>query len=487
MSKPRIFIGSSVEGLDISYAVQLNLTHEAEATVWTQGVFNLSQTTIESLNNALDESDFAVFVFSPDDLAQIRNSTKNTVRDNVLFEFGLFIGKLGRNRVFFLQPNKGDLHLPSDLLGVTPGKYDSERSDANLQAATGAACHQIAIQIKKLGQISTRSSVQTKKDGGTSETSEIDDWIDAFVDSRYSEAKVKLEIELSRQAGEELLTTQAWIKYCDFKLCNDGDILPLIKFSDDNLNSPLAQSNIASILKAEGYSDRAIQLLKDSCAIHPNNTKLITGIAECHKENGEIEQAIKALKDSNPEDNPEIAIYLSDLLELEKDEKSAIQIIQKCHAKNPSNEPLRFRYACLAQAANELHIALHLLDRLTHDYPKDITYWGHFGNACLNLELYDMALYGYREAEKLMDVEATSQWIVANIGNILNNKGFAREACKYFERALKYEPHSEYTHERLADALKNKAKERATFERHCTEGRRRARAAMTGKMLSNGK
>ncbi|MCQ2998113.1 nucleotide-binding protein, partial [Pseudomonas syringae] len=132
-------------------------------------MFNLSQTTIESLNNALDESDFAVFVFSPDDLAQIRNSTKNTVRDNVLFEFGLFIGKLGRNRVFFLQPNKGDLHLPSDLLGVTPGKYDSERSDANLQAATGAACHQIAIQIKKLGQISTRSSVQTKKDGGTSE------------------------------------------------------------------------------------------------------------------------------------------------------------------------------------------------------------------------------------------------------------------------------------------------------------------------------
>lgn len=483
MSKPRIFIGSSVEGLGVSYAVQLNLTHEAEATVWSQGVFNLSETTMESLDNALDESDFAVFVFSPDDLTQIRNTTKNTVRDNVLFEFGLFIGKLGRRRVFFLQPSKGDLHLPSDLLGVTPGKYDSERSDGNLQAATGAACHQIAIQIKKMGVLPSRPTDQSTKNGGTPEMPETDNWVDAFIDSRYAEAKTKLEAELGCQTGEDSLTTRAWIEYCEFKIRNDGDMRPLMKFSDENIDSSMLQSNIASILRTEGYADGAIQLLKKAHARRPDNTTLIIGLAECHKENGDIEQAVKILEGANPEKKPEIAMYLASIFEDEKDERRALEIIQKCHANNPGNELLRFRYACLAQALNESDIALYLLDRLTHDYPKDITYWGHFGNTCLQLKLFDMALYGYRKAEKIMDVDSSSQWIVANIGNILNNRGFAREACEYFKRALKYDPNSEYAHERLALALKNKSEESVIFEGRCAAGRRGVRAALNGKVV----
>lgn len=91
MSKPRVFIGSSVEGLNVAYAVQQNLLHEAEVTVWAQGVFELSKTTIESLNKTLSENDFAIFVFSLDDLINIKDTIKSTVRDNVLFEFGLFI------------------------------------------------------------------------------------------------------------------------------------------------------------------------------------------------------------------------------------------------------------------------------------------------------------------------------------------------------------------------------------------------------------
>jgi len=111
--KPRIFIGSSVEGLSVAYAIQQNLTHDAEVTVWDQGVFELSSTTIESLMSILDSSDFGVFIFSDDDIAMMRNEEKNVVRDNVLFEFGLFIGKLSKERVYFVIPSSKELHLPT--------------------------------------------------------------------------------------------------------------------------------------------------------------------------------------------------------------------------------------------------------------------------------------------------------------------------------------------------------------------------------------
>jgi Predicted nucleotide-binding protein containing TIR-like domain len=148
--KPRIFIGSSVESLNLAYAIQENLEYDATTTVWTQGIFELSATTIESLIKALESFDFGVFVFSPDDISQIRNEKLNTVRDNVIFEFGLFIGKLGRNKVFFVIPgNISDFHLPTDLSGITPGKYDNKREDKNLKAALGPFCNQVRGELKK--------------------------------------------------------------------------------------------------------------------------------------------------------------------------------------------------------------------------------------------------------------------------------------------------------------------------------------------------
>ncbi|WP_368406932.1 TIR domain-containing protein [Vibrio cholerae] len=152
-SKPKLFIGSSVEGLDVAYAIQSELEHEAEPTIWSQGVFNLSQNTLSELLNALNTFDAAIFVLSPDDVVKIRGSEQTATRDNVIFELGMFIGHLGADRTFMVKPrNCQDFHMPTDLLGITPGIYDDLRSDNNLQAALGPFCYQVRKQLKKISQ-----------------------------------------------------------------------------------------------------------------------------------------------------------------------------------------------------------------------------------------------------------------------------------------------------------------------------------------------
>ncbi|OED52280.1 hypothetical protein BEI46_18395 [Aliivibrio fischeri] len=151
--KPKVFVASSVEGLDIAYPMQGNLQHDADITVWSQGIFELSNTPLDSITQALDSSDFGIFVFSPDDETIMRGSASQTVRDNVLFELGLFIGKLGKRRCFIVMPDNVELHIPSDLVGVTPAKYSGTRDRSEMAASLGPACHEIRQAMRLQGLV----------------------------------------------------------------------------------------------------------------------------------------------------------------------------------------------------------------------------------------------------------------------------------------------------------------------------------------------
>ncbi|MBB6112521.1 Predicted nucleotide-binding protein containing TIR-like domain-containing protein [Mucilaginibacter lappiensis] len=147
--KPRLFIGSSTENLEIANALQVNLEYDAIVTVWNQGVFNISSNALNDLMEALDSFDFAIFIFQPDDITTIRNNKYQTVRDNIIFELGLFLGRLGKEKVFYLTDRETtNLHLPTDLIGLSPGTYDSKREDNNLQAALGPFCFEVRKKLK---------------------------------------------------------------------------------------------------------------------------------------------------------------------------------------------------------------------------------------------------------------------------------------------------------------------------------------------------
>ncbi|MEQ9089451.1 MAG: nucleotide-binding protein [Balneola sp.] len=151
--KPKIFIGSSSERKDEAYSIQELVDDFCEPTVWDQDLFSLSKTSIQSLIDSLSKFDFAVFIFGTDDITKIRHRESKTVRDNVIFEFGLFVGKIGIERTFFVFPKGENLELPSDLLGLTGAEYNPKRSDSNLLAALGPVKNKIKKKIKELGFI----------------------------------------------------------------------------------------------------------------------------------------------------------------------------------------------------------------------------------------------------------------------------------------------------------------------------------------------
>jgi predicted nucleotide-binding protein len=69
---------------------------------------------------------FAVVLMTPDDLgkAEKQSDLKPRARQNVVFELGFFIGKLGPERVAALV--KGDIESPSDFDGVVYISLDKE-------------------------------------------------------------------------------------------------------------------------------------------------------------------------------------------------------------------------------------------------------------------------------------------------------------------------------------------------------------------------
>jgi len=122
--KPFIFIGSSTEGKKYAEALQINLKNNCESQIWDQGLFGLSDGTFDSLIKALDSFDFAVFIITGDDLLESRGKISNAPRDNVVFELGLFIGRLGRTRVYMICDNSAKPKMPSDLAGITIEYFD---------------------------------------------------------------------------------------------------------------------------------------------------------------------------------------------------------------------------------------------------------------------------------------------------------------------------------------------------------------------------
>lgn len=146
-SRCQVFIGSSSEGKGVARALQAELLPDCEVVIWDQGVFGPSSYTLDALIETAHRSDFAVLVATPDDTRESRGQTAVVPRDNVILEFGLFAGVLGRGRTYVLATS-GAL-LPTDTLGLTRLTYHEQM---NPRASVAVAAGEVRDSIGRLGR-----------------------------------------------------------------------------------------------------------------------------------------------------------------------------------------------------------------------------------------------------------------------------------------------------------------------------------------------
>lgn len=174
-----MFIGSSSEGKAVARALQAELLADCEVTLWDQGVFEPGDYTLDSLVEQAHRCDFAVLVATPDDIRDSRGHSAAVPRDNVILEFGLFVGVLGRTRTYVLATN-GAL-LPTDTLGLTRLSYHEQ---TNPRAAVAEAAEQVRSRISSMGR---RSAGTVEPNGRSGDASPLEAELERLVENAVTQ------------------------------------------------------------------------------------------------------------------------------------------------------------------------------------------------------------------------------------------------------------------------------------------------------------
>lgn len=149
--RPRVFLICSQEALEVAEDIRIGLDHEQiDVNIWSDDeIFPAGAYPLESLAKMVNESDFGIAIAQPDDLVRSRHQQNKTPRDNVIFELGFFMSKLGRSRTLLLVPRGENIKLPSDFKGVAPIEYKIDHTTG--QPVLGAAIGKLKKIIREQG------------------------------------------------------------------------------------------------------------------------------------------------------------------------------------------------------------------------------------------------------------------------------------------------------------------------------------------------
>jgi len=160
-ARPRVFMICSTEALAIARTIRVGLEHTAEIVIWSdEKIFPPGAYPIEALEEQVNQADFGIALAEPDDLIRSRDRKAAVPRDNVIFELGFFMSRLGRHRSLLLVPRAIDVKLPSDFKGLIPITYEKAPKSKDLSVALGPTIDKIAGIVADMGVSSSLTDVK---------------------------------------------------------------------------------------------------------------------------------------------------------------------------------------------------------------------------------------------------------------------------------------------------------------------------------------
>ena len=139
MIKKRLFIGSSSEELNLAETAKAILDKDFDVSIWDEkvwdkSIFKINQNFLSDLLKATLQYDFGILIGTGDDKVTFRGTEVLQPRDNILFELGLFTGRLGTSKCAFLIDK--EIKLLSDFGGLSVAQFDTEDNSSFERAVT---------------------------------------------------------------------------------------------------------------------------------------------------------------------------------------------------------------------------------------------------------------------------------------------------------------------------------------------------------------
>ncbi|HYF84514.1 MAG TPA: tetratricopeptide repeat protein [Clostridia bacterium] len=277
------------------------------------------------------------------------------------------------------------------------------------------------------------------------------DWISHYMNKDYDIAIKVLERLIDKaEDSKEVADNEYIIGLCLLKKDFNSGYRKLNSFaekypSDSRPYLALSSEYLLCKLPNEAINilDLGISKIKDNCRILKRKVEVLTELERFP----EALDIISMLAEHYPNDI-ECNTLKADIYIKKNDLDNAYASYNMALMKNPSDENLLKVYAAFLYNSNKKEEALSIYKRMIELYPKNENYIGLLGNTYLDLNFYNKALECYEKANELAN--NNQSWIIANIGNAYKNKGFYSKALECFTAALRIDPDSEYTHNRIS-------------------------------------
>jgi len=474
MKKPTVFIGSSVEHKHLAEVVQSLLDYDVTPVVWTQDTFEPSHFPLESLENSLDLVDFAILICAPEDITTMRGQQHHTVRDNVLFELGLFIGRLSRQRTFLIAPRSQSVHLPSDLSGLSPETYDPALLSTNPEAALGPACGKIKRAIRKLGNVSRPDPAEAPDYQKSHEIPQADehkfnevdepasDWTSTDYRWRYFFALTRDDepkaqriadgfLESVASSPESIAEWEAWQQYAAQLAGKGGDLDVIRNKSTLFPQSARLKKLLAQSLLHYGDKESALSLLFEALG-QASEMQLAAKIVDQaldidepspHKARTLLD-ALNRIPRSTSADETSYLDAISKIAKSGGFEEVSKAILEVLLSVQPQDTQTRASLAYSYSEAGEQELSMLHYELVPAQERSGMT-WNNLGVAYSRLQLSGKAVASYQVAADKGESIAEG-----NLAHLLKDAGFFTEAKERAERALKLET----PHENVIEALR---------------------------------